>query len=147
MAPFWATPLLLLPGVGLLIMSTQARYGRLHDEVHRLIDHHAEAHLVRQLLLRGRLFRNALVALYSACAVFALGALLGGLAEQVTTMAELVAYPLTMVGTVLLIAASVMLVQEATLSFRVLEYHDREARQHLEVHRAGQTDVSDDARE
>ncbi|MFQ5529602.1 MAG: hypothetical protein ACE5FP_04570 [Gemmatimonadota bacterium] len=30
----WITPLLLMPGVGLLILSTAVRYNRLHDEVH-----------------------------------------------------------------------------------------------------------------
>ena len=129
MPPFWVTPLLLMPGVGLLVMSTQARYGLLHAELHRLIEHHpSDDTLARTLILRGRLFRNALVCLYGACAVFGLGALLGGVAEQNHVMAERVALPLTLVGTLLLVAASAILVWEASLSFKILEYHERELR-------------------
>lgn len=35
----WITPLLLLPGVALLIVSTAARFGQLQDEFHHLLDH------------------------------------------------------------------------------------------------------------
>ena len=33
----WLTPLILLPGVALLIISTSARYGQVHSEIHRLL--------------------------------------------------------------------------------------------------------------
>lgn len=36
----WITPLLLMPGVALLILSTAVRYNRLHDEVHETDEHH-----------------------------------------------------------------------------------------------------------
>ena len=132
MAPFWVTPLLLLPGVALLVMSTQARYGQLHAEMHRLLEHHHDDDmLAHDLLRRGRLFRNALVCLYGACALFGLGAFLGGLAEGTADMtkAEVVAYPLTLIGVLLLVAASLMLVREAMLSLMILEYHERELRE------------------
>ncbi len=135
MMPFWVTPLLLLPGVALLVMSTQARYGQLHEEMHRLLEHrHHDETLAPGLIRRGRLFKNALVCLYAACAVFGMGALLGGLADRIHLMAELVAYPLTMIGALLLVAASAMLVREASLSLLILEYHERELRQR---HRPG----------
>lgn len=129
MAPQWITPLLLLPGVALLVMSTQARYGQLHAEMHRILEHHADETLGRDLIRRGRLFRNALVCLYAACAIFGLGALLGGVAEETAAMGEAVAYPLTLVGVLLLVAASMMLVQEAALSLKILEYHEQEIRE------------------
>ncbi|MGB5364820.1 MAG: hypothetical protein WBN14_01035 [Polyangiales bacterium] len=31
----WVAPLLLLPGVGLLVMSTAARFGQIHEEIER----------------------------------------------------------------------------------------------------------------
>jgi len=34
----WLSPLLLLPGAALLILSTSNRLNRLHDEVHHQID-------------------------------------------------------------------------------------------------------------
>lgn len=36
----WITPLLLMPGVALLILSTAVRYNRLHDEVHEAEKRH-----------------------------------------------------------------------------------------------------------
>lgn len=130
MAPFWVTPLLLLPGVGLLVMSTQARYGQLHEEMHRLLEHgHHDRHLGRDLLRRGRLFRNALVCLYIACALYSLGALLGAVADKTLAMAELAAFPLTVVGCTFLVTASFILIREATLSLQILEYHDKELRE------------------
>jgi hypothetical protein len=35
----WLTPLILLPGVALLIMSTSVRFGQVHDEFHVFLDH------------------------------------------------------------------------------------------------------------
>ena len=34
----WLSPLLLLPGAGLLIMSTSQRFNRLHDEIHHIME-------------------------------------------------------------------------------------------------------------
>jgi hypothetical protein len=34
----WNLPLVLLPGVALLISSTSVRYGILHDELHHILD-------------------------------------------------------------------------------------------------------------
>ena len=60
-----AGPLLLKPGVGLLILSTSARFGQLHQELHR---HLAEGNspAVNHLRSRARLLHNALVSLTSA---------------------------------------------------------------------------------
>ena len=33
----WLTPLVLLPGVAILLISTSARYGEIHAEFHRLL--------------------------------------------------------------------------------------------------------------
>ncbi len=33
----WLTPLVLLPGVALLVLSTSARYGQIHQEFHHLV--------------------------------------------------------------------------------------------------------------
>jgi len=66
----WLTPRMRLPGATLLIASMSARFGQLHTEIHRAMDHpdaHAKT-LSRQLLRRSRLFRDALVALYAQAA-------------------------------------------------------------------------------
>ncbi|MHC4080354.1 MAG: DUF2721 domain-containing protein [Planctomycetota bacterium] len=70
----WLTPLILLPGVALLIMSTSARFGQIHAEFHHLLDHtdaHAEI-LSRHLVLRSALYRNALISLHASVGLFAL---------------------------------------------------------------------------
>ena len=58
---FWLTPLILLPGVALLIGSTSARFGQIHTEFHHLLDHpDAGAQILsRNLQQRARLFRDA----------------------------------------------------------------------------------------
>ena len=79
---FWLTPLILLPGVALLIGSTSARFGQVHIEFHHMLDH-PDAHariLSRNLLERSKLFRDALASLYTSVGLFSLGSLLGGVA-------------------------------------------------------------------
>ena len=77
---FWLTPLLILPGVGLLIMSTSARYAQIHTEVHHLLHEPGErgAALAKQLYRRSKLFRNALVSLYLSVSLFVMAGLIGG---------------------------------------------------------------------
>ncbi len=118
----WLSPLLLLPGCGLLIMSTSSRYSRLHEELHHLM-HHAtdEARsLVPSFRMRSRLFRNALVLMYMSVALFALAGLAGGLALDAGNTA-LVA--LTFTGILLLLVAAAMLVLESLASHKIIEAH------------------------
>lgn len=125
----WTTPLLLLPGVALLILSTSLRYGQIHDEFHHLdgSDQHSKA-TAKILLHRARLFRNALVYLYSSFASFCLASLLGGLATQWMSISGLTVLILTCAGILGLVVASITLVRESRLSLDVIEAHF----QHLE---------------
>jgi hypothetical protein len=77
---FWLTPLILLPGVALLVGSTSARFGQVHTEFHHLVNHpDAHAKIVsRNLLARSKLFRDALAGLYISVGLFSLRSLLGG---------------------------------------------------------------------
>jgi len=152
----WITPLLLLPGVALLVMSTSLRYNRLHDELHHLEIHlqpesdvgwgpdETTADVVADglltaflpapdllarcsaLLRRGRMFRDALVALYAAVALFALAALGGGLLAWHRQAAYWLVMGLTCLGIAAVLAAAVQLVRESLLSFAVLESHAEE---------------------
>jgi hypothetical protein len=80
-AGIWAAPLLLIPGVGLLILSTSARFGQLHQELHRQRDE-GHSHAVEHLCRRARLLHSALVSLYVSVAVLAFSSLLGTLANR-----------------------------------------------------------------
>ena len=122
----WIMPLLLLPGVGLLLLSTSARYGQLHAEVHQLFEDAALGSMatIRHLLARARLFRYALTSLYASSAFFAVGGILGAvLAILWPGVAHGVVLGAAAAGTVSLLIASVLLVRESTLSLVIIEAH------------------------
>ena len=121
----WLTPLILLPGVALLIVSTSARFSQLHTEFHRLVDR-PDAHariLSRHLLKRSALFRNALVALYVSVGLFALGSLLGGVVNFWRPSSLWIVGGATMTGIGCLVYASAELTQEALICLRVVTDH------------------------
>ena len=126
----WTGPLFLLPGVGLLVLSTSARYSRLHEELHHL-DTYAEAYraaAVDKLVVRARLFRDALVGLYLAAAMLATAPLLGGLANRVASKyATLIVGGLTAVAIVCVVFACLQLVRESVRSLHVICEHARQS--------------------
>jgi hypothetical protein len=121
----WLTPLILLPGVALLIVSTSARFGQLHTEFHRLVDRpNARGRIVgRHLLKRSVIFRNALVALYGSVGLFALGSLLGGVVNLWRPESLWVVGGLTIVGIGCIVYASVLLLWEALICLQALQEH------------------------
>lgn len=113
----WVTPLLVLPGVGLLVMSTSMRFARLHDELHHRIEQmDCDARTLDRLLLRARLFRNALLALYGAVALLAMAGLAGGVEAPTWASSTLL-----VAGVVSLVVASLLLMRETTISLDVIE--------------------------
>jgi hypothetical protein len=64
----WAAPLLLIPGVGLLVLSTSARFGQLHQELLRQ-QSEGRSRAVTHLRQRARLLHSALVSFYVSVAV------------------------------------------------------------------------------
>ena len=112
----WATPLLVLPGVGLLVMSTGVRFARLHDEMHHHL-HNRPGHpnLVGRLLVRARLFRNALLALYGSACLLALAGLASGL-----ELPFALASGLSGLGVGCLIVGCLLLMRETMVSLEVL---------------------------
>lgn len=122
----WLTPLVLLPGVALLIVSTSARFGQLHDEFHRLLDHpgsHGKI-LAKHLLRRCALFRDSLVALYASVGLFAFGSLLGGVVNLWRPESLWIVGSSTMVGIGCVVYASVQLVREALICLKILVDHN-----------------------
>jgi len=132
----WLSPLLLLPGCGLLIMSTSSRYSRLHEELHHLMHHASDEarSLVASFRMRSRLFRNALVLMYLSVALFALAGLAGGLAIGPGTVALV---SLTFSGILLLLLAAAMLVAESLASHKIIEAHLKELEQSEGPHTHG----------
>jgi uncharacterized protein DUF2721 len=115
-------PLVLLPGVALLIVSTSARYGQLHDEVHRYADHHDDQR-GSMMLKQARLFRNALVGLYLCVTIFALCAIIGVILEASSISSRGVIVALTAAGCLCLFYAASQLVREAMISLQAIEAH------------------------
>jgi len=123
----WIMPLLLLPGVALLIVSTAARFGQTQDEIHYLLDHkerHAKI-AERKLVQRASYYRNALAGFYIGVVFFTLGSLLGGLADTILPKALWIVDILSIAGITAVVFGAVTLVWEATLSLRVIKDRHR----------------------
>ncbi len=124
----WVTPLLLLPGVALLIVSTAARFGQIQDEFHHLLDHeeqHAKI-IARRLVRRAHYYRNALASFYISVVFFTLGGLLGGVAITVYPDATWIVKILSIVGIGAVVFGALTLFWESTLSLRVIEEHSEQ---------------------
>ena len=124
----WLSPLLLLPGAGLLIMSTSQRFNRLHDEIHHLMkeDSGKSADTANHLMQRAKYFRNALVFLYLSIAIFAVAGLLGGITSGLGDISSYITIALTIIGIFCLAAASIILIKESTLSLEIMKIHLKE---------------------
>ena len=118
----WLTPLIFLPGVALLIMSTSARFWQLHEEFHRLLerpDDHAKI-VARQLVRRGTLFRDALLCLYMSVGLFSIGSLLGGFINLWIPNFLWLVGGITLFGIAALVFASVQLIRESLICMSVI---------------------------
>jgi threonine/homoserine/homoserine lactone efflux protein len=123
----WLTPLVLLPGVALLVLSTSVRYGRIHEEFHHLLESIDDSARVEgeQLWRRAALFRGALVGLYVSVCTLALGSMLGGLASLWLNESAWIVQVLTILGVLALVYSSVQLIRESILSLEVFRGHLR----------------------
>lgn len=121
----WLAPLLILPGIALLINSTSSRYATLHEEIHHWLDGRHDEGVVRRahLLQRARMFRNALVSLYLGVFLFALASLLGAIVDFMGGPADVVVFSIAVVGVSCLGFASAEMMRESRLSLQVIESH------------------------
>ena len=122
----WLTPILLLPGVALLTVSTAHRFGQIQAEFHRLLDHpdrHAQI-VARSLVTRARLYRDALASLYASVGLFALGSLLGGVVNLWRPQSLWMVGGLTIAGVAAIVFSAVQLFRESLLSLHVVREQD-----------------------
>lgn len=119
----WLTPLILLPGVALLIVSTAARFSALQDEFHFLMEHSERRAQItaRGLVRRARFYRNALVCLYSAVALFSVGSLVGGVLNVWLPEHLWLVAALTILGIGAVVVGAAYLLRESLLSMQVVE--------------------------
>ncbi len=127
-AAAWVTPLLLLPGVGLLLVSTSTRYDALHEEIHRLLEETGELGrgCALHCLDRARLLRTAMVSLYGAAALLAASGLLGALTHWWLGVSHWTTWVVGVAAFILILWASIILVRESSVSLSVVESHARE---------------------
>lgn len=135
----WLSPLLLMPGVGMLILSTSARYEQIHNEVHLLMDqkqaHHHKpiSDIADELMSRSTKFRNALVSLYLSIALLGCAGLSGALTAT-TGLRELsfnVVICLTAVGIFCLVLAAFFLIRESFHSLDIIREHYDEIKENI----------------
>ena len=124
----WLSPLLLLPGAGLLIMSTSQRFNRVHDEIHHILKEKKSntKKIMNHLLQRATYFRNALVLLYSSVSIFAAAGLLGGITSGWGEVSAIVTIGLTIVGILCVTSSSIILIIELRLSLKIIQMHAEE---------------------
>ena len=101
-AGIWAAPLLLIPAVGLRILSTSARFGQLHEELRRHKDQRGSLAL-KHLCRRASLIHSALVSFYTSVAVLAIASLLGTLADRWFKTLNWLPQMMTFVGAALIL--------------------------------------------
>ena len=125
---FWISPLLLLPGAGLLVMPTSQRFNRLHDEIHHpSVDKpemSKETYL--HLLKRANYSRNVLGLLFISISFFAIAGLEGGITSGILNFSFDLTVGLTIVGIIRLAAAALLLIKASTLSLEILKIHFKE---------------------
>ncbi|NNG17666.1 MAG: DUF2721 domain-containing protein [Gemmatimonadales bacterium] len=126
----WLTPLVLLPGVALLVVSTASRYSQLHQELHHVLGRPegASPRLVEALLKRGTLFRNALVGLYFSISTFVLAALFGGVTALWFAESTWVVQALTLLGILGVLYSALQLTRESMLSLHIIREHFMEVK-------------------
>ncbi len=128
----WLMPLIILPGVALLIMSTSHRYARIHDEIEHLgesaiaradVGDLAGTELLAHLHRRATYFRDALISLYVSVVLFASGSILGAIGSVLEVRANWVVLVVAPGGILALIFGAVILTRETILSLTIIEHH------------------------
>lgn len=116
-------PLVLISGVGLLILSTSARFGQVEGEIRSVIADRdpATTELLVSLVSRARWIRLTLVILYASGALLAAASLTGGVFFIVNTDGLAVIQALTCLAALGVFAALVALMFESRLSVDILE--------------------------
>lgn len=124
----WVTPLLILSGVGLLIMSTSARYEALHAEVHALLHDASSAAgaCAEHCLQRARILRTALVSLYASAALLSSSGLVAAIAVALESAVPWLAWTLLVLGVSAIVLAALVLTRESIVSLRIVEAHVEE---------------------
>ena len=116
----WAGPLLLKPGVALLILSTSARFGQLHEELHRQLTE-GDASAIKHLRRRAGLLHSALVSLYTSVGVLAFASLFGAIFGRWSPSLTFIPETMMFLGVCVVTFAAMQLIRESRLLLTVID--------------------------
>ncbi|MFA6109238.1 MAG: DUF2721 domain-containing protein [Candidatus Latescibacterota bacterium] len=122
----WLIPLILLPGVGLLVMSTSSRCAQVQAESAGIARDPAGSRIESELLRRrSGLCRDILISLYVGVGLLACAVLVGGLASQWLQPYAWLAVVLTGAAVASLVYAVFLLIRESLLAMDLVEERHR----------------------
>jgi hypothetical protein len=118
-------PLLLISGVGLIILSTSARFLSVKAEIQKFTPKECkmEKEKVRLELKRAHLFHRALVGLYLSIGFFSSSALFGTLVRDFPKLADFILESFTIAGVVCTVFATSQLIAESFLALTIVKNH------------------------
>ncbi|PWL37776.1 hypothetical protein DKG77_13460 [Flagellimonas aquimarina] len=115
----WYVPITIVPGIGLLLMSTSTLLGALSTEIKNLIEDHVDYEaLLRRKLTQLKLVNYAMVFLYVSVACFVLSGLIAGLYESTHTMNDDIPIYFSVIGILSCLTALILL---TLFSFRAVK--------------------------
>ena len=108
----WVIPLTLLPGIGMMIMSTTNLSNAIGVEINNLLDkEECKPSLIEKKISQMSLLNVAMVSLYISAAVFAVAGLIEGIFKLRTEMHDGTAHQvLLVIGIAALVIASLLLI-------------------------------------
>lgn len=128
----WYIPVTLLPGVGLLIMSTSNLLNSLSAELTALIhENGTDFHIIiEKKIEQAHLLNKSLSSLYISCAAYVLAGLTGGLGSSENKLVETLQFTLMIVGTLCVLVGLIWLTQ---YSYRAVSIKRQQFKLSLEI--------------
>lgn len=115
----WYVPITIVPGIGLLLMSTSNLLGQLSNEIKTLLSEHYDfKNLLKRKLMQLKLINLAMVFLYASVAFFVVSGLIAGIYQSSHSMRSDIPIYFSVVGIICCLAALVLLI---IFSFRAVK--------------------------
>lgn len=117
----WLLPLIILPGIGMLILSTSHLSSTLEGAINGFLAQQGKfnQHIVAQKIKQLGLLSKALVGLYIGASCMALAGLLGGIEMQVMALPQMVINVLICLGIVAVLISLGLLIFYAIKAVRI----------------------------
>ncbi|MEO0570808.1 MAG: DUF2721 domain-containing protein [Bacteroidota bacterium] len=114
----WYVPITIVPGIGLLLMSTSNLLGQLSTEIKNLLAEHDDYEaLLHRKLKQLKLVNVAMVFLYASVAFFVISGLIAGLYQSTNSMGDNIPIYFSVGGILSCLTALVLLI---IFSFRAV---------------------------